>query len=191
MKLRLFLFLLLFSQVALAQLYPARVMLKDGTLIDGITGKIKKKSFKYKNFSSDKVKEIDFSKIDFVQIRFSKDNIKKYRFFQTLSSDKFFALEELVIGERVELYVSVYNVSYEGDYSYTTTVVNYYIKKPIEKKLLFLGNASPINNLKEKVLNYFADCEALVKKIKERDFKMRDGLEQVAQFYNENCDVSK
>jgi len=189
MKSKLFLFFLLFSQVILAQLYPARVMLKDGTLIDGITGKLKKNTFKYKNFSSDKAKEIDFSNIDFVQIRFAKDNIKKYFFFQTLNNDKFSAVEELVIGKRVELYVTYHNVYYDISSSYT--VIKYYVKKPTEEKLLFLGEAGPLNNLKEKILNYFADCEALVKKIKDRDFKMRDGLEQIAQFYNENCDMSK
>tara|TARA_R110001592_G_C12780914_1_gene714970 strand:- start:70 stop:198 length:129 start_codon:yes stop_codon:yes gene_type:complete len=42
--------------------------------------------------------------------------------------------------------------------------------------------------MREKVIEYFADCNLLVEKVKNKDFRMRNGLEKVVEYYNENCE---
>ena len=84
-KLVIFFFLLTISSICNAQfssLVTSKVVLKSGDTINNIEGKLKRKTFKYKTNTEGKAKEIKFSKIEYVQFWFSKDNIKTYNFFQ-------------------------------------------------------------------------------------------------------------
>ena len=40
--------------------------------------------------------------------------------------------------------------------------------------------------MKEKIINYFSDCPTLIERIKNKTFKMRDGVEKMIEFYNNN-----
>jgi len=193
MKIKITLLLLIFNFTCFAQLEPSKVILKSGDTIAGIIGKIKRKTFKYKTFSKSKPKEIIFSDIDYVQIQYAKNNTVTYRFFPTQDNEKLIPVEELVVGEKVQLYgvTSSFNTDNGFGISINQTEVSYYLKRSSETKLTHVGAYEPIvNNLKTKTLNYFSDCEKLIKKIKEKEFRIRDGLEQIVTFYNENC-VSK
>ncbi|WP_046755631.1 hypothetical protein [Kordia jejudonensis] len=186
----LLLFMLNFS--CFAQLNPSKIILKSGDTITGVIGKLKSKTFKYKRYSKAKPEEINFSDISSVQISYSKNSIKTYTFFATQENDKLIAVEELVIGEKVQLYGVVYNTRSfvaNSSLSHSQTVVTYYLKKSSETKLTKLGPYDPLtNNLKAKTLAYFSDCKNLIEKINTKEFRIRDGLEQIVTFYNENCD---
>ena len=63
------------------------------------------------------------------------------------------------------------------------------IKKTNEEWLTDLGEYSPLtNDLKGKVKSYFSDCISLIEKLEKREFKVRDGLEDIVNFYNKNCE---
>ena len=167
----------------------SKVVLKNGETLLGM-GKTKSKGFKFKAKGELDAIFIEFSKIDFVQQEYSNNEKKVFRFFQTNSDSSFIKLEELVTGEHVALYANIYTVNSGGvgEMSIPQTVVKYYIKKNEETKLTLLGPYSPLtNNLKEKVVDYFSDCTELIQKIENKDFRMRDGLEQIVAFYNKNC----
>ena len=163
------------------------VVLKTGDTLVGY-GKTKNKGFKYRAHSNVKPYFIDFSEIDYLQQLYSDKNLKTFKFFQINHSIQYFKLEELLKGKYAELYGIIYNVnsSGAGGISISQTVVKYYIKKVSESKITYFGPKLSVG-FKEKIINYFADCPELIKKIENKDFRMRDGLEQVVEFYNKNC----
>ncbi|MVO09402.1 hypothetical protein GOQ30_09550 [Flavobacterium sp. TP390] len=190
------LFILAFHFHALAQFgEPMRtsvVVLKNGEILQGI-GKTKKKGFKFKSNDASDAYTIDFSEIDYIQQEFSKAEKKIFRFFETDSDASIIKVEELINGEKVQLYAQIYTVNTGGvgEMSMTQTVVKYYIKRKSDTRLTMLGRYIPLaNNLKEKVKMYFSDCAELLKKIEEKEFRMRSGLEQIVNFYNENCETN-
>lgn len=168
----------------------SKVVLKNGETLYGI-GKTKNKGFKFKAEGESDASFIEFSTIDFIQQEFSSDEKKVFRFFQISNDENFIKLEELVNGQHVSLYADIYSVYSGGGLggmSTSQTVVKYYIKRKTESKVTLLGPYSPlINNLKGKVVNYFSDCASLIQKIEDKDFRMRNGLEQIVDFYNKNC----
>jgi hypothetical protein len=190
MKIKLFFILLITINLnGYSQLNPSKVVLKTGDTITGILGKLKSKSFKYKVHPTAKAKEIDFSEIDFVQFKYSNNKISTFKFFQTTDKDRYIAVKPLVIGD-VELYGDNRSVSSTGagGIPLSQTVVDYYIKRQEESKLTTLGFWNSFTtSLKDKIIMYFKDCNKVIEKIKDKEFRMRDGLEPIVEYYNENC----
>jgi hypothetical protein len=184
----LFSLLISLNFTCLGQLKPSKMVLKSGDTINGIIGKLKNKTFEYKMFSNGKSKEIDFSEIINIQIRYSKNDIKTYNFFEF--DNKFIAVEPSILGKKAELYFKTYNVnsSGAGGIRINQTIVQYYVKKNGEGKLTYLGKYDIFGTMREKVIEYFADCNLLVEKVKNKDFRMRNGLEKVVEYFNENCE---
>ncbi|EDP71148.1 hypothetical protein FBALC1_01652 [Flavobacteriales bacterium ALC-1] len=178
--------LLTFYFIGFSQMRYAKVKLKTGETIDNIHGKLKKKSFKYKTMGDNKSKEIKLSDIELLIIRDSNFDKKYYRFFQTTTNNKYIPVELLVEGDKVNLYVVKYYTKITAQGITLNYEKNrYYVKRTEEEKL----TKFPDINLKNNVLSYFSDCDDLTLKIENRDFKMRDGLEQIVEFYNENCKI--
>ena len=165
----------------------SRIVLKKGDTLNG-KGKTQRKGFKYKAYAQAKPYYIEFSEIDYIEQQFSREKIKLFRFFQTNNSNKYVKVEELVMGDFTELYGVVNNVNSGGSISMSMTIVEYFIKKKSESKLTKLGSYNTLSNsLKEKVKIYFSDCKKLIDKIESKEFKMHEGLEQIVEFYNRNC----
>lgn len=67
---------------------------------------------------------------------------------------------------------------------YTT----YYIRKTGENDITYMGTYGTIRGLfKVKVYEYFSDCELLIQKLKEKELRLRDGLVQIAEYYENHC----
>ena len=196
-------FSILTISIGNAQMNHSLIVLKSGDSLNGL-GKLKFDSFKYKNYAGTDKREIDFSQIKLVKIKKSDTVTEIYKFFQTTNNDKFVAVLEVVSGNNVELYCTYssypgmgtgMNVGMSGGgigmgigMSVDNTATYYFAKRPSEEKLTALGNYNPLSStLRENVLKYFSDCKALTEKVENKDFRMRSGLEQVASFYNENC----
>ena len=170
--------------VCSAQMNHSLIVLKSGDSLNGF-GKLKLRTFKYESYSRLDKREIDFSQIRLVKIKKTDTLTEIYRFFQDADSEDFIAALELVTGSHVELYSTLVNTN--NGYTGTQTT-NYWVKKPSDEKLTNLGAFNPLSTtLRGKVLNYFSDCKALIDKVENKDFRMRSGLEQIAVFYNENC----
>jgi len=181
-------FLLIISAVCSAQsnsFLPSKVFLKSGDTIYGI-GKFnhkinKNRIFKYKTHSKGKEKRIELSKIEFVQIRYPKGDIKTFKTFRLPNDGQFILLQEFVKGRYVEVY------GYSNIVGYMP-VVSYYIKKTNEEGLTFIGSYdAAFGKFKNKVYDYFSDCDLLIKKLKEKELRLRNGLDEIADFYNKNC----
>jgi hypothetical protein len=185
-----FLLLICYNITCFGQLKPSMVVLKSGDTLNGVIGKLKNETFKYKKYSNGKSKEINFSEINIIQIRYSKNDTKTYRFFQLNSNNKFLAVQPSILGTKTELFFTTYNInsSGAGGININQTIVQYYAKKKRETKLTYLGKYDIFGAMREKVIEYFSDCRNLVEKVKNKDFRMRNGLEKVVEYYNKNCE---
>ncbi len=173
-----------------AQYRPAVVKLKSGDSITGIIGDIQRKAFKYKYQTNGRPEKIDFSEIDFVQLLHSEEDVRTYRFFQLDDDEKYTKLQQLSTGPKADLYsISFYaQSSFGAGPSIGQEVVKYYVKRPSEENLTFMGIYDPIpNTLRDKVIAYVSDCPELVEKILNRDFRIRRGLAPIFEFYNRSC----
>tara|TARA_B110000908_G_scaffold30681_1_gene36373 strand:+ start:290 stop:865 length:576 start_codon:yes stop_codon:yes gene_type:complete len=182
------LFLLLLSAVCSAQsnlTYPSKVVLKSGDTLfclGKFTNKIfKNRTFKYKAHLNAKKKEIELSKIDFVQIRYSKKKIKTFKIFPLTAEGPFIPFQEFIKGEHVEVYGLESMVN-------SMAVLDYYIKRSDEDQMTYIGGYDAIfGKFKKKVYEYFSDCDLLIKKLEKKELRLRNGLEEIADFYNKNC----
>jgi hypothetical protein len=170
---------------------PLSIYLKSGEILNGI-GRFKSFSneFKFKLSEDSKVQNIEYSKIDYIKIPQPANAVMTYNFFQLTDTNEYVAVQKIVSGNKVELYTTSfnYNASGAGGISFNQSVVNYYIKKVSDEKLTSLGPYSTLtNDLRGKALKYFSDCNKLVEKIENREFKVREGLEKMVIFYNESC----
>lgn len=198
MKLKLLSFILTFTiSISYAQLKPVTITFKNGEKLSGI-GKKKGYTFKFKTDENSKAQEFEFSKLKSVEIEFSYDQKGIYKFFQVKDSENFIAVEELVSGTKAELYTTSATFNFGGMGTGmggmgmgvgSQSVTYYYIKKPNEDRLTELGAYSPLtNDLKGRVKTYFSDCKILIDKLENREFKVREGLEDIVKFYNKNCE---
>ena len=165
-----------------------KVYLKNGDKLRGNT-KPKKKGLKFKKFSV-KPFYINYEDIKYIEQRIDVKS-KRFYFFKTNHDNDYVKVEELKKGKNLSLYAHIYNTNtaVAGGFSVNETVVSYYLRKRNNTKLIFIGPYSPLgNNLKDKVLRYFSDCPELIEKIDNKDFRMRDGLEPIFEFYVKNCE---
>lgn len=196
MKLTILLFVSMISFVCNSQMQSSTVALKSGVILNNVIGKLKGHTFKYKENDDAKAKEVAFSEIDYVKIQFP-ESTRTYRFLETddynpTDHKQLIAVEEVVLGGKVELYTVSYNTpaaaSIPGGMASSQSMVTYYVKKASDEKLTTLGPYSTLtNNLKQKVIDYFSDCKILTEKIKNHEFRVRDGLEGIVVFYNASC----
>ena len=191
MKLKLLSLILIFTiSTSYAQLNPVTIIFKNGDTIKGI-GRKKVYTFKYKTDKKAKAEEFEFSKIKSVEIESSLGEKIIYKFFQVKGWANFIAVEEVVSGSKAELFKTsdTFNTGGMMGGMGGQSVTFYYIKRPNEDKLTELGPYSPLtNDLKAKVKTYFSDCKILIEKLENREFKVREGLEDIVLFYNNNCE---
>ena len=197
MKLKLLALSLLTFIISHAQMNPVVVTFRNGEILKGI-GKKKAYTFKYKIDEDSKAQEFEFSKIKSVEVGNSHNEKVTYKFFQIKNSENFIAVKELVTGSKAELCTTSFSFNSGGmgmgmgGMSMgmgSQNVTFYYIKKPNEDKLTEMGAYSPLtNDLKGRVETYFSDCKSLIEKLEKREFKVREGLEDIVTFYNKNCE---
>ena len=185
------LFLLIFSiYICHAQMNPILITFKNGEKLNGI-GKIKSSTIKFKIDESAEAQEFEFSKLKSAEIEIPDQEKAIYQFYQTDISNEFIAVQEIVSGSKAQLFTKSFNYSTSGagTMSFGQSATHYYIKRTNEKWLTDLGVYSPLtNDLKGKVKSYFSDCISLIEKLEKREFKVRDGLEDIVNFYNKNCE---
>ena len=195
MKFKLLLLLFFTFSISSAQMKPVSITFRNGEILKGL-GKKKAYTFKYKSDENAKAQEFKFSEIKSVEIEISYGEKVTYKFFQVKDSENYIAVTDLILGSKAELYTNSFTFNTGGMGMGgmgmgmgNQTVINYYIKKPNEDKLTEMGAYDPLtNNLKGRVKTYFSDCKSLIDKLENREFKVRDGLEDIVTFYNKNCE---
>ncbi|QMU65602.1 MAG: hypothetical protein GKR88_15810 [Flavobacteriaceae bacterium] len=172
-----------------AGMRSTQLILKNGDTLN-VMGKLKSNVFKYKKDYGAKPVKIKYSEIESIKIKLGKDDVAVFKPLPLKGTDKIIPVEEFVTGNKISLYGVTNNFMGQGagGIRFQQTSVTYYIKKPSEELLIKLGAYQPIfGNLKEKLKTLFKDCDILLKKIKNKEFRMRDGIEEMFKFYNKKC----
>ncbi|MET7030635.1 hypothetical protein [Sediminicola luteus] len=191
------LFLIITSNVSFAQVNLTKVVLKSGETVNGINGTLKSKFYKYKNYSGGKNIKIAYSEIDIIQIQYEKDNINIYEVLQRMDDGKFYPVHKAFDGNKVKLYTTSGSGAIPmapggmGGFGTTSyTVTTFYIKKTDDEKMTYLGAYNPIiNTFKDNVYRYFSDCPKLMEKLENKDFKLKNGAQEIAEFYDKHCGI--
>jgi hypothetical protein len=186
------------------------ITFQNGEILKGI-GKLKSSVVKFKKDEKAEAQEFEFSKLKSVEFEYAVEKNAIYKFFKVKDSENYIPVEELVSGNKAELFKTSATY-YTGGIGMgvggmngmggmggmgmgmgvpmgTSQTVTYYVKKPNEDILTELGAYNILtNNLKGKVKDYFADCKVLIEKLENREFKVRKGLKDIVNFYNNNCE---
>jgi hypothetical protein len=138
------------------------------------TEKAKKKS-KYKK-----------EQVQYFVIRNNKEKIVKYAYIKT--SEKKLKLFQVLIEGKVSLYLKKGVENMYLDNGKSTTIIQndknlYYVKKQNEKYASNRFFANVFKSFKKTAGKYFSDCEPLIKKIDNGDYKS-DQLFEIVKEYN-------
>lgn len=98
-----------------------------------------------------------------------------------MTSDNRGMLMELIVAGKRNSY------TYIGPDGSGHTITDYYVKKKGDHKALQLGSRNFINliNFKQRALDYFADCPAIIENITKKFNRKK--THQLVQFYNAHC----
>lgn len=156
---------------------------------------------KYTTKTALKIKEINFNTIDDVKKTIALSQIDKivstgkkerHNFTEKYikySKSKSDLMTELISG-KVSLYirsqVSMGAPTGMGAPSTNTNTSYYVIKEGQPMAKYIKGNNIAYGKFKNNALKFFSDCESLVSKIKNNDYK-RKHLEEIITYYNEKC----
>ena len=127
------------------------------------------------------------------------DGTKKYIYLKVKGKGLYSIVEEVSLGS-VNLYKKVSEGYTAGapmggvgsgapmmTSEHYYSISNYYVKKGNEAEITHLGSTSLFSkNFKKAASLYFKDCQALVNKIEQKEFKKRD-IEKIVTFYNQEC----
>jgi len=157
---------------------------------------LKIKEIKFKTIEGDK-KTIALSQIDKIVSTGKKERHNFTEKYIKYSKSKSALMTEVISG-KVSLYQRS-QVSVNGhknpamsnmDPTFNTknTDISYYIKKEGPALAKYIkGNNIAYGRFKTNAIKFFGDCEILVTKIKNNDYK-RKHLEEIINFYNEECE---
>ncbi|OWW23518.1 hypothetical protein B4Q04_20175 [Zobellia sp. OII3] len=200
MKLKLrtisFIVCLLFFSVLNAQKTKATLIFKDGTKKDGCAKLSGSQSLKFRSNEKERTTKYHFSKLERVFIYDTKEpSIYVYR--EVPNKKKSMVLQEVVTG-KVTLYSMVdrgYRPMYTGGNLGSGGYIggnfyeikNLYLETQDENGLTHLGsNQLFTKNFKKAASDFFKNCNLLVEKIKNTEFRKKD-IKEIVIFYNNKC----
>lgn len=196
----LILFLITLSFDIVGQNTEAILIFKDGTKVIGL-GKLKRGDIiKFRKNKNEKAVKYHFKELEKVTIM--EDSRKViYVYLKVKGSNNYAVLEESIIGK-----LSLYKVVTHGNHvpmgvgfggaggmgmgmgmGASFTIESFYLKRKDEENVTHLGSTSLFSkNFKKAAIEYFIDCEELVVKIEDNEYKKKD-IEEIVNFYNRKC----
>lgn len=193
------LFLILGTVILNAQKTPGTLVFKDGSIKKGFVQLASSERVKFKVNKKDKAIKYEFTDLEYAEISIN-DEVSRYKLVSILDKDLPIVLKEIVSGK-----VSLFNLNTQGYspgvpmgggmagapmYPMGTnySIKNLYVLKQGEAKATHLGSNQLFSkNFKQAASDYFKDCENLVAKIQNRDFKKKE-IKAIVEYYNSQCE---
>ncbi|MFD0963317.1 hypothetical protein ACFQ1O_04795 [Pseudofulvibacter geojedonensis] len=173
------------------------IVYKEGKTLEGY-GKILGEN-RIKFWHSNKSKPVKWSYKDLKSVNYIKihTNNKTLMYQFVRIDDTRIKLLKLTVSGAINLYERVTNsapmymagggMNGMGYWSGGGTINNYYVKRKGEVKATHLGsNQLFTKNFKKAMSEYVKDCNELVVKIQNKEYKKKH-LEQIVEYYNSNC----
>jgi hypothetical protein len=188
------------TEILQAQKTEARLVFKDGTILNGL-GKLKGAvCVKFRKDKNTKAKKYHFKDLESVQI-YNGDSRTTYVYLLVKKKKKYKVLEEVVVGG-----ISLYKVVSHGAHapmgvgfggaggmgmgmgmSTGFTIKSYYLRRKEEKEVTHITSTDLFSkNFKKAATAYFNDCPDLVEKIETKEYRKRD-IRAIIEFYNSKC----
>lgn len=185
-----------------SQTQDAIIYFKDGDSIQGFAS-IKNDKIKFKISTEDKVDTWDYenvSKIKFIGF----DIVQTYEYIKLNSASDPKLLELIVEGdvclykeEKVQLFtdpnitkrnaISTHGTNNTNNYAYQTEqyLELFYVKRKKDQYPTYI-NSGILSSWKKTTIIFFADCDFLVKKIKDNKYGFNQ-INDIVEFYNDIC----
>ncbi|TPG42255.1 hypothetical protein [Flavobacterium pectinovorum] len=185
-----------------SQTQEAIIYFKDGDSIEGFAS-IKNDKIKFKISADDKADTWDYENVK--EIKFiGFDIVQTYEYIKLNSSDDPKLLELIVEGnvclykeEKVQFFtdpnitkktaISTHGTNNINNYAYQTEQSRelFYVKRKKDQYPTYI-NSGILSNWKKTTINFFADCDFLVKKIKDNKYGFNQ-INDIVEFYNDIC----
>lgn len=195
-------FLFLVNFQTYSQTQEAIIYFKDGDSIEGLAS-IKNNKIKFKISADDKADTWDYENIKKVTF-IGFDIIQTYEYIK-LNSFADPKLLELIVEGDVNLYkeekvqiltnptitkktaISNHGTNNINGYAYQTEQYRelFYVKRKKDQYPTYI-NSGILSNWKKTTINFFADCDFLVKKIKDNKYGFNQ-INEIVEFYNDIC----
>lgn len=185
-----------------SQTQDAIIYFKDGDSIEGFAS-LKNDKIKFKISADDKADTWDYenvSKIKFIGF----DIVQTYEYVKLSSSGDPKLLELIVEGdvclykeEKTQIFtdpnitkktaISTHGSNNISGYAYHTEQYRelFYVKRKKDQYPTYI-NSGILSNWKKTATSFFADCESLVKRIKDNKFGYNQ-INEIVEFYNDIC----
>jgi hypothetical protein len=185
-----------------SQTQEAIIYFKDGDSIEGLAS-LKNNKIKFKISADDKADTWDYenvSKIKFIGF----DIVQTYEYVKLNSFDDPKLLELIVEGdvclykeEKTQIFtdpnitnktaISTHGTNNINSYAYRTEQYRelFYVKRKKDKYPTYI-NSGILSNWKKTTTSFFADCDSLVKRIKDNKFGYNQ-INEIVEFYNDVC----
>lgn len=179
---------LFFCTFLFSQKTKGTVTLIDGTILSGYVSVSNK--VKFKSNLNAKAITYDYQNCKEASVIDKKGKEKKYEYIK-LKENKKPILLEIITDGFLRLYYQD-NTSYTGNFGGSgmggfNSKSTYYVKKQTEdvaEKCAAFGYIG--NSFKKFINDYFKDCQKLISKVENKEFKKKN-LEEIVEFYNSNC----
>lgn len=187
----------LFSFSVLGQKTKGVLVFKNGETKKGLVKLSGSNSVKFRAKKKEKAVKYDFSTLEYAKIYIGEE-AKIYKYVAVVNKETPIILEELIVGK-----VTLYNLHtqgyssgfspmagggapmYTGGASYS--INNLYVLKEGEDKASHLGSDHLFSkNFKKAASAFFKDCDSLVQKIQNKEFKKKE-IKEIVEFYNDHC----
>lgn len=199
MKKIILLIIILFCCTSNAQYFKANVSFKDGTSKSGLArvNTLNDKIFFKENKTSTKEK---YNHKEINTLILKKDSISNsYRYKKTLGRRAPRLLKVITESNNLSLYAVVTESNYLYSFgllgALATTIIDankidyeYYMVKNNDEKALFFGNTNLTSKkrFKEIIRKRLKDCPKIVKKVENKEFKVKN-IPEIVAYYNKNC----
>ena len=175
--------IILLISLGCAPVKNSNIILKNGTRLDSIRGTMSNGKFEYRS-NDGRIRNILYDSIDFIERRDPYDNeLILYRTVQQEGSEDIILLRVLVLGKNIELYASETPTGGQFGGSY----YSYWARKDKSKKLKYFGHYGAMNNIADKLKEYFSECYSLSKKIEYKEYRFRSDIIEMFEDYENNC----
>lgn len=201
-----FCILLFLSLNCFSQYTKAKLILKDGTIKEGIAEiNILNYKINFKRNSESKKEKFDSKIVE--ELFLFKDSLSfSFKYKKILEFKKPIVLKSVIKNNNLSLYEKVNEYTYFDNYGALGGIAavwlknkhpedynkilqhTYYVVKNNNEKAMFFGDTkyTSKSRLREIIKKRLSDCEIILKKSKNKEFKVKD-IPLIVNMYNANC----
>jgi len=177
------LFILLLPITIHAQKSEAKLIFKDGKVLQGLGTLTNAKTIRFRQTKKDKKQIYTFEEVDTLKVtyEYGTDIYVKMGIVDEIEPE---ILKILKVTDHIAFYHKKFFVGSGVNGRY---VIQFYLRRKGEQRAVYFGSNSLITkNFKKVATTFFSDCEVVVQSIEDEKYN-RQQLEEIIDLYEESC----